>query len=430
MDSDAAVDRAEQSAARLAAAAGSGRESELIGTFAFHGEALAASWLEDGWNRERLDELVKTVAAALELSPQTARTVLCLSALRARSLLALAPAQAIETVLALFAGFAATPHASLWRRDSGGRLLASHGKNGSETRATREAAERAIASGRVVSGPRVRVHAVPAGPKPTALVYRSSAGAPDTHTFALEAAATLGVLCVLDDAGEAGLDESLVDRASNDRLLVRLGFDLHDGPMQDISALAQDVRLFRSQLTSLLEGNAHRETALGRVDDLEARLIELDRELREIASSLQSPSLSTLTFADALEREAGSFRREGGIELHVRTDGDLEELTSSQRIALLRVIQEALSNVRRHSGATSVTVAVSGGRAELAVVVTDDGRGFDVDKRLPSAARSGRLWLVGMRERVRLLGGRFEIESSGDGSTQVRATIPRWRPLA
>ena len=114
----------------------------------------------------------------------------------------------------------------------------------------------------------------------------------------------------------------------------------------------------------------------------------------------------------------------------MRTSGDVDDLTPSQKITLLRVIQGALSNVRRHSGARSVTIAVSGTRTELAVVVTDDGRGFDVEKRLPDAARTGRLGLIGMRERVRLLGGRFEVVSTDDGSTEVRATIPRWRPPA
>ena len=274
------------------------------------------------------------------------------------------------------------------------------------------------------------MHAVPAGPRAVALAYRCSPGDATCLTFALEAAATLGYLFVADDHEDRGFDEGWADGDAAERLLVRLGFDLHDGPMQDIAALALDVRLFRSQLATVLEANEHRETALGRVDDLEARLVELDHGLRELAGSLQSPSLKEITLTDALEREAASFRHGGDIELIVRTSGDVDDLTPSQKITLLRVIQGALSNVRRHSGARSVTIVVSGTRTELAVVVSDDGRGFDVEKRLPDAARTGRLGLIGMRERVRLLGGRFEVVSPDDGSTEVRATIPRWRPLA
>ena len=425
-----AVDRAQTSAARLAAAAGSGHVSELVQTFAFHGEALAATWLEDGWNRQRAADLVSTLAAATELAEQTTGTVLYVATLRARSLLTMAPAAAIETVFGIFTSLSSSEHASLWSAPTQDRLLLVHGTHGGATRTARLAAERAVATGRPVTGQRALVHAVPAGPRAVALAYRCSPGDATCLTFALEAAATLGFLFVADDHEDRGFDEGWADGDAAERLLVRLGFDLHDGPMQDIAALALDVRLFRSQLATVLEANEHRETALGRVDDLEARLVELDHGLRELAGSLQSPSLKEITLTDALEREAASFRHGGDIELIVRTSGDVDDLTPSQKITLLRVIQGALSNVRRHSGARSVTIVVSGTRTELAVVVSDDGRGFDVEKRLPDAARTGRLGLIGMRERVRLLGGRFEVVSPDDGSTEVRATIPRWRPLA
>jgi signal transduction histidine kinase len=61
--------------------------------------------------------------------------------------------------------------------------------------------------------------------------------------------------------------------------------------------------------------------------------------------------------------------------------------------------------------------------------VTDNGRGFDVERTLVQAARKGRLGLVGMSERVRLLGGRFDLQSSPGGPTTISAKIPRWRPL-
>jgi signal transduction histidine kinase len=61
--------------------------------------------------------------------------------------------------------------------------------------------------------------------------------------------------------------------------------------------------------------------------------------------------------------------------------------------------------------------------------VTDNGRGFDVERTLVQAARKGRLGLVGMSERVRLLGGRFDLQSSLGGPTTISAIIPRWRPM-
>jgi signal transduction histidine kinase len=67
-------------------------------------------------------------------------------------------------------------------------------------------------------------------------------------------------------------------------------------------------------------------------------------------------------------------------------------------------------------------------QADLRAEITDDGRGFEVEPRLIEAAREGHLGLVGMGERVRLLGGRFDVRSQRGGPTTVLATIPRWTP--
>ena len=101
--------------------------------------------------------------------------------------------------------------------------------------------------------------------------------------------------------------------------------------------------------------------------------------------------------------------------------------TQSQRIAILRVVQEALSNVRDHSGASRVRVAVSIGHGHLRAEVSDDGSGFDVARALGVAERTGRLGLVGMAERMRLLGGRLDVRSSPGGPTTITASIPRWQ---
>jgi two-component system sensor histidine kinase DegS len=226
----------------------------------------------------------------------------------------------------------------------------------------------------------------------------------------------------------AAHERSLVE--SSERRLVRLGFDLHDGPMQDIAALAQDLRFFRTQLGPYLEHAADAERLLGRVDDLEARLVTLDRDLRDLARSLDAPALSQMRFADALSHVIGDFERKTGVDVQRSDSGDFAELTSSQRIALLRVVQEALNNVHEHSKAKRARVTVTAGRAGLSAEVYDQGSGFDVEDRLVQAAKAGRLGLVGMSERIRLLGGKLEIDSKPGGPTRITARIPRWQPLA
>ena len=115
-----------------------------------------------------------------------------------------------------------------------------------------------------------------------------------------------------------------------------------------------------------------------------------------------------------------------GIEVDLKVEGDLAELSDSQKIVLFRVVQEALSNARKHSRAALVRIRLRSSARYISVVVRDDGCGFDV----AAARHSGRLGLTGVIERVRLLGGDIEIESSPGCGTRVRATLPRWSRAA
>lgn len=218
--------------------------------------------------------------------------------------------------------------------------------------------------------------------------------------------------------------------AANERLLVRLGFDLHDGPLQQVYALAQDVRLLSEQLVVLV-GSEHRETVVGRFADLQSQLRELHQDLHDLAYSLEPRSLLQQPLPEAVGRELTALNRRTGISTSIVVEGSFAALSASQRIALLRVLQEALSNIRQHSGSREVAVVL---RDELVkgvcMEIRDDGHGFDPASVVPAQNGESGIGLVGMRERVRLLGGQLEIESAPGGPTVVRATLPRWLPPA
>ena len=226
------------------------------------------------------------------------------------------------------------------------------------------------------------------------------------------------------DAREPGL------AAANERLLVRLGFDLHDGPLQQAYALAQDVRLLREQMVEVV-GSEHRKTLDGRFDDLDSQLAELHQDLRDLAHSLEPRSLLRQPLPQAVERQLAALKRRTGISTSFVVQGSFDTLTASQRIALLRVLQEALSNVSRHSGSREVAVILLDTTFKgVSMEIRDDGRGFDPARVVPAEDGESGIGLVGMRERLRLLGGLLEIESAPGGPTTVRATLPRWLPLA
>lgn len=206
-----------------------------------------------------------------------------------------------------------------------------------------------------------------------------------------------------------------------ERRLVRLGLDIHDGPVQDVAALVADVDLVRERLEETAPA------AAAALADVEDRLRVLHQELRDLAQSLESRALVERDLRETLEREATVFRGRTSIALDVTVSGDLEELTASQRTAVARIVQEAMSNIREHSRATAARVEVEAGDEEIRVSIWDDGVGFNPGRARPTS-RNGRLGLLGMHERVRLLNGKLEIETAPGGPTSITACVPRWRP--
>ena len=231
-------------------------------------------------------------------------------------------------------------------------------------------------------------------------------------------------------AGDAAVEAAALALVeASERRLTRLAFDLHDGPVQDVLALAAEVRLLRQELVDESEQPAGRGSVAARFDTLEAQLLEVGHELREVSTSLE-PTKALRSVRDGLASQIEAFSTRTEILATLELAGDFESLTASQRIAALRIVQEALANVREHSGATHVRVSASATDGFVRIEVTDDGRGFDVERALARAAKDGRLGLVGMSERVRLLGGRMDIESRPGGPTTISAVLRLWRPAA
>lgn len=419
----------------LARAAGGGGVGAGLAIGAELARVLGRLAAEGRLSRRRVERYVGRLAAAFELPPELVALVLYIQALREPQLLELPPDEALEAQLRILVAFAPIEEASLWSTEPNGRLrCVIHVGDRPPTRRVRTRAREALQDPpKAGAGDHGFIHAVPMvrwQHSVAALVIRTR---PEDRERALalaeELSPTLSAAIERQSLLQRRADDerSLVE--SSERRVARLGLDLHDGPIQELAALAGDLRLFRAQLSRVAADHEHGDVLLGRIDDLEARLVALDHELRDLTRSAESSALLTRSFPDLLadELQALASRRKIATQLAVR--GRVDSLTASQRIALLRLVQEALTNVREHSGASRVSVSVLTGRTHVIAEVRDDGRGFDVERTLVQAARKGRLGLVGMNERIRLLGGRFDVQSSRGGPTTISAMIPKWRPL-
>jgi signal transduction histidine kinase len=374
---------------------------------------------------------LRRLADDLQARASVPRVALGRELLRAGPRLELPVQTAVEVQLALLLAFTGADAVSLWARegDAEPRHVAHSGElhHGSAqtlaaARAVLEADRHASVAGQATLG--LRIDAL-----------RPPAGAVIAHGVA-PGAADLGPLLAAAGPSLAGLLErqSLLGREQSqdsvngavERRLARLRFDLHDGPQQDVHLLAQDLQLFRDQLRPMISGDPDEHRALGRLDDLEAQLVALDDDLRRLSTSVQSPFLVPGTLGEALAQLAGAFTERTGIRPETDFGGDLTQLSDSQQIALLALIRESLSNIRKHSDASTVAISIVSDLAGVTVEIRDDGSGFDPEATLVRAAGAGRLGLVGMQERVRMLGGRTRIDSRPGGPTVISATLPRW----
>ena len=415
-------------------AAGADAAADRLAASLFAGDAvagLAVEGLIDG--RDTTDAALALAEVTTDGSLAAALMEIFLRASSSPLLDSLPPLFAIESSLQLLRLFGVASDASLWTHRRG-RLecVVSVGED-EPTRRMRLAARVALASGPgLASARRSLIRAVPVfrwGRAEGVLVVRSvPENRASASAFLAESATSLSPLLerahLLDRSAER--ERTLV--SGSERRLMRLGFDLHDGPIQDVLAAAADLRRLRDDIYPFLASD-HRESALRRFDDLTSRLDELDGELREIAHSLETRSAANRPIEEVLHREVETFRQRTTIDANLTVEGNYSFLTSSQRVALFRAVQESLSNVREHSGASRVDIVLRSRRSWTELRIVDDGKGFGVEHGLASAAKRGRLGLIGIAERVRMLGGSFEIESAPGGPTALAVTLPRWEPL-
>jgi signal transduction histidine kinase len=419
---DAALAGAETRARTLAAAAGGDGAAAELAAHAFAADAIASLVLDGEPPAGEVDAIVHRLAALTGLTEETARLGLHLQVVRDPRLLGLPPLGGVEAIARTLLALAPVESVCIFAVEHGARLrCAACVGEPRPSRRTRASAWAAFHGRPEARRERGEIQAVPV--RRWQQVVGVVAVRARLHlreralAYLQEAAPPLWLLFerahLLERSAER--ERSLVE--AGERRLTRLGYDLHDGPLQDVGAALRELRRLRG-------GPAAPEHALAGLEEI---LAASERSLRELAQSVEAPGILSRPFRATIEQEVAAFVRATDVHVTAQVEGDFDGLSASQRIALIRIVQEALTNVREHSGAGRVRIALRSSRERVQAEVADDGRGFDVERTLIAAARRGRLGLVGMSERVRLLGGRLELRSRPGESTVVSVTLPPWR---
>ena len=193
----------------------------------------------------------------------------------------------------------------------------------------------------------------------------------------------------------------------------RIARELHDDTAQRLATLLLRVRALARE-----DDPAARAEQLER---LRAEILETAEGVKRIARGLRPPELEEVGLVTALQAHFRNLREGASFTVDAEMEPVDHLLDDEAKLALYRVIQEALSNARRHSGTDRATLLLRADGERITAVVEDEGRGFNA---APVLEREGGLGLLGMQERAVMIGGRVVVESTPGQGTRVRVDVP------
>jgi two-component system sensor histidine kinase DegS len=193
----------------------------------------------------------------------------------------------------------------------------------------------------------------------------------------------------------------------------RIARDLHDGPAQVFANAVFETEYLRKLLTR------DPEAVAAGLERLRESLQEGVKEIRRCLFDLRLPAVEELGLVALLHGYLPEYERQYGISIEASLPEDELPLWGDRAVAVFRILQEALTNARKHAGASQVRVKLRCRGDELVLQVEDNGQGFTTGQ-----ARPGHYGLVGMQERADLLGGRLEVQGRPGKGARVVLHLP------
>ena len=230
----------------------------------------------------------------------------------------------------------------------------------------------------------------------------------------------------------ASLERAMAQVLERDeRMLGRIGLDIHDGPTQQLSVAMLEVQLLEAELA---EADRQEVPLPDALRPAMSRIYETVggalHEMRELIGYLRPAQFEDRSLPEILGDVVTAFEARSGATAKIEFEGEFPTngISITQRITFYRVLQEALANAHRHGAARHCDVLAVEDERGVRLTVTDDGDGFEVSQALRPRGGTpmARFGLHGMRDRAELLGGTCDITSAkGKGST-VSVFLPRW----
>ena len=209
-----------------------------------------------------------------------------------------------------------------------------------------------------------------------------------------------------------GISQALEDERQ------RIARELHDETIQMLIVLSRRLEALMPPSEPLSEATRQR------LRSLQELIHDISRGMRRFVRDLRPPTLDHLGLVAAIRGVTGDLTKEDDMEAELRVTGEKKRLTPEEELILFRIAQEALSNTRRHSGASKVIAQLAFHPGKIRMIIDDNGCGFDVPERMNDLVSTGRLGLIGMDERARTLDGVLTIQSEPGRGTRVIVDVP------
>jgi signal transduction histidine kinase len=197
----------------------------------------------------------------------------------------------------------------------------------------------------------------------------------------------------------------------------RIARELHDDTAQQLIVISR-------QLDKLLSKSPPPMEDMKPVESLQERVDAILDGVRRFSQDLRPSILDDLGLIPAIDWLASDMTDNFNIAVNVKITGAEKRFSTEKELLLFRIVQEALSNVRKHSGAPRAWITIEFTEKKILLTVKDDGKGFNPPERLSDLTGMAKLGLAGMAERARLLGGELRIISEPGKGTTVFVEAP------
>jgi PAS domain S-box-containing protein len=197
----------------------------------------------------------------------------------------------------------------------------------------------------------------------------------------------------------------------------RISHELHDDTIQALVVLSR-------QLDALTTEKDVPEPMRLRLEELWQHTDNIVQGVRRLSQDLRPAAIDRLGLLPAIQWYADEVSKYSGVKAKVNVTGKEHRLPEEVAITLFRIIQEALRNIWRHSGATDAEINIEWSDGSVKVIVSDNGQGFKLPGKVGDLAKLGKLGLAGMQERAQLMGGTLAVQSEPGKGTTITVAAP------